>query len=156
METEKKKLYSFVHYYLKSAIDENKRIHSITVLSECVNLLSSFFREMSWVGFYLVEDDYLYLGPYLKGYGTTEEINKGEGLIGKAYEDEEVQICADVTKIEGYDSATGSTKSEIAVPVFKKNKVVAVLDINSDHFDAFDDVDEKNLEKIVKLIGSVL
>lgn len=77
-------------------------------------------------------------------------------MIGKAYEDEKVKICADVTKIEGYDSATGSTKSEIAVPVFKTNKVAAVFDINSDHFDAFDNIDEKNLDKIVKLIGSVL
>lgn len=104
-----------------------------------------------WVGFYLVKNDELVLGPF-QGPVACTRIKKGRGVCGKAWEDKKTLIVADVEKFPGHIACSSLSRSEIVVPIFLTNKVVAILDVDSEALDHFDETDKKYLEEIVKLI----
>lgn len=104
-----------------------------------------------WVGFYLVKDNELVLGPF-QGPVACTRIKKGRGVCGSSWEKAETLIVPDVEKFPGHIACSSLSKSEIVVPVIKDNQVVAVLDVDSDELDKFDKTDRQYLEKIVKLI----
>jgi|SRR5688572_7610379 len=104
-----------------------------------------------WVGFYLVKNDELVLGPF-QGPVACTRIKKGRGVCGTSWERAETLIVPDVEKFPGHIACSSLSKSEIVVPVIKSNAVVAVLDVDSDAYDQFDLMDKHYLEKIVDLI----
>ena len=101
-----------------------------------------------WVGFYLVKEDELVLGPF-QGPVACTRINKGRGVCGKAWADADTLIVADVEKFPGHIACSSLSKSEIVVPLIWKNKVVGVLDVDSENLNHFDTTDKKYLEKII-------
>ncbi len=104
-----------------------------------------------WVGFYLVKKDELVLAPF-QGPVACTRIKKGKGVCGKAWEDKKTLIIADVSTFPGHIACSSLSRSEIVVPIFKENEVVAILDIDSEALDHFDERDKNYLEEIVKLI----
>lgn len=104
-----------------------------------------------WVGFYLVKNDELVLGPF-QGPVACTRIKKGRGVCGKAWEDKKALIVADVSTFPGHIACSSLSRSEIVIPIFNNNEVVAILDVDSEALDHFDDTDKKYLEKIVGLI----
>lgn len=104
-----------------------------------------------WVGFYLVKNNELVLGPF-QGPVACTRIKKGRGVCGSAWENAITLIVPDVEKFPGHIACSSFSKSEIVVPVFNNNQVVAVLDVDSTELNMFDDVDKEYLEHIVKLI----
>lgn len=104
-----------------------------------------------WVGFYLVKDEELVLGPFQGSIACTR-IRKGKGVCGTAWEKAETIVVEDVDKFPGHIACSGDSRSEIVVPVFKDGQVCMVLDIDSDQLNAFDEVDSKYLEQLVKTI----
>ena len=104
-----------------------------------------------WVGFYLVKEGELVLGPF-QGPVACTRIKKGRGVCGSSWEQATTLIVPDVEKFPGHIACSSLSKSEIVVPVFKNNEVVAVLDVDSDAYDQFDNTDKKYLEHIVCLI----
>lgn len=104
-----------------------------------------------WVGFYLVKADELVLGPF-QGPLACTRIAKGRGVCGQAWEQGEVLIVPDVDVFPGHIACSSLSKSEIVIPVFKNNEVVAVLDVDSDTLDCFDNVDADYLQQLVKLL----
>ena len=104
-----------------------------------------------WVGFYLVKNDELVLGPF-QGPVACTRIKKGRGVCGKAWEDKKTLIVADVEKFPGHIACNSLSRSEIVIPIFKENEVVAILDVDSEALDHFDETDKKYLEEIVGLI----
>ncbi len=104
-----------------------------------------------WVGFYLVKGDELVLGPF-QGPVACTRIKKGRGVCGSSWDKAETVIVPDVEKFPGHIACSSLSKSEIVVPVIKDNEVVAVLDVDSDEFNQFDDTDQHYLEKILMLI----
>lgn len=104
-----------------------------------------------WVGFYLVKGDELVLGPF-QGPVACTRIKKGRGVCGSSWDKAETLIVPDVEKFPGHIACSSLSKSEIVVPVIKDNEVVAVLDVDSDEFNQFDDTDQHYLEKILMLI----
>ncbi|MEQ9285875.1 MAG: GAF domain-containing protein [Cyclobacteriaceae bacterium] len=107
-----------------------------------------------WVGFYLVKDEELVLGPF-QGPIACTRIRKGKGVCGTAWEKAETIVVKDVDKFQGHIACSGDSRSEIVVPVFKDGQVSMVLDIDSDQLNAFDEVDSKCLEQLVIVIGSM-
>ena len=104
-----------------------------------------------WVGFYLVKNGELVLGPF-QGPVACTRIRKGRGVCGSAWEQEKTLIVPDVEKFPGHIACSSLSKSEIVVPLFRDNEVAGVLDVDSDTYDSFDETDKQYLEKIVKLV----
>lgn len=104
-----------------------------------------------WVGFYLVRGEELVLGPF-QGPVACTRIKKGKGVCGTAWNNAESLIVPDVDAFPGHIACSSLSRSEIVVPLFKDNQVFAVLDVDSELLDAFDDTDRKYLEELVALL----
>jgi len=105
-----------------------------------------------WVGFYLVEDKELVLGPF-QGPIACTRIKYGKGVCGSAWHQKEILWVPDVDKFPGHIACSSLSVSEIVVPLFdKNNQVVAVLDIDSERYDVLDEVDVKYLAILAKQI----
>ena len=107
------------------------------------------------MGFYRVQDNELVLGPF-QGPIACTRIAKGKGVCGAAYEKNETQLVPDVDLFPGHIACSSLSRSEIVVPVHNAvGEVIAVLDVDSDELNAFDEVDQTFLEAIVALIKNV-
>jgi len=104
-----------------------------------------------WVGFYLVKDDELVLGPF-QGPVACTRIRKGRGVCGTSWSQAKTIIVPDVEKFPGHIACSSISKSEIVVPLFKNNEVWGVLDVDSNQYNSFDETDAQFLEEIVSLI----
>lgn len=104
-----------------------------------------------WVGFYLVKDDELVLGPF-QGPVACTRIRKGRGVCGASWAKAETLIVPDVEKFPGHIACSSLSKSEIVVPLLTNGAVWGVLDADSDRLDEFDETDRSFLEEIVRLI----
>jgi L-methionine (R)-S-oxide reductase len=104
-----------------------------------------------WVGFYVVKNDELVLGPF-QGPVACTRIRKGKGVCGACWEREETVIVADVEKFPGHIACSSLSRSEIVVPVIRNNKVLAVLDVDGEELNMFDSTDQRFLEEIVSSI----
>lgn len=105
-----------------------------------------------WVGFYLVKENELVLGPF-QGPVACTRIAKGKGVCGTAWEKQKTLIVEDVDKFPGHIACSSLSKSEIVLLVYGKNKeIIAVLDADSDALSAFDAIDAKYLEQLLQLL----
>jgi GAF domain-containing protein len=102
-----------------------------------------------WVGFYRVQADELVLGPF-QGPIACTRIKKGQGVCGATWVEERTLVVPNVHEFPGHIACSDQSKSEIVVPLFKAGVVVAVLDVDSDEFATFDEVDRIQLEKILE------
>jgi L-methionine (R)-S-oxide reductase len=105
-----------------------------------------------WVGFYLIKDDELVLAPF-QGPVACTRIKKGRGVCGTSWLQQKTLIVPDVEKFPGHIACSSLSRSEIVIPLYNNGKIVGVLDVDSEHFDHFDDVDQQYLEEIVALIS---
>ncbi len=104
-----------------------------------------------WVGFYLVKNGELVLGPF-QGPIACTRIRKGKGVCGTAWERGETILVPDVEAFPGHIACSSESKSEIVVPLFKNGEVIGVLDVDSDELNDFNDVDQRYLEELIKRI----
>ncbi len=104
-----------------------------------------------WVGFYLVKNNELVLGPF-QGPVACTRIRKGKGVCGASWAEAETLIVPDVEKFPGHIACSSLSKSEIVVPVIRHGEVIAVLDVDSEKINWFDTTDQHYLEQVVELI----
>jgi len=105
-----------------------------------------------WVGFYVVKNNELVVAPF-QGPVACTRIQKGKGVCGTTWARAETLIVSDVEKFPGHIACSSLSKSEIVVPVKRNGEVVAVLDVDSEAYNFFDDTDKRYLEEIVALIN---
>ena len=105
-----------------------------------------------WGGFYVVRNNELVLAPF-QGPVACTRIQKGRGVCGSSWESAETLVVPDVEKFPGHIACSSLSRSEIVVPVKKGGVVVAVLDVDSEVYNDFDNTDREYLEEIVQLIG---
>ena len=105
-----------------------------------------------WCGFYLLNEDELVLGPF-QGPIACTRISFGKGVCGTAWKEMKTILVPDVENFPGHIACSSQTKSEIVVPVFADGKVIAVLDVDSDINDNFDELDVKYLEMLCGLLS---
>lgn len=104
-----------------------------------------------WVGFYLVKENQLVLGPF-QGPVACTRIHKGKGVCGASWERGEVIIVEDVERFPGHIACSSLSKSEIVLPIYNSQKeIIGVLDVDSDEYATFDKTDELYLNEILKL-----
>ncbi len=104
-----------------------------------------------WVGFYLVKGDELVLGPF-QGPVACTRIPFHKGVCGYAYTERKTVIVPNVDEFPGHIACASDSKSEIVIPVFHENRVILVLDVDSDSLNDFSEEDQIGLEKIMGII----
>ena len=104
-----------------------------------------------WVGFYVVKNDELVLAPF-QGPIACTRIRFGKGVCGASWERKHTIIVPDVDKFPGHIACSSLSRSEIVVPVWKNDEIVAVLDVDCTELNTFDEIDALYLEKIVALL----
>ena len=123
------------------------------LVANLANIVAALMEQFGWlwIGFYLVKENQLVLAPF-QGPVACTRIRKGKGVCGTSWEKAQTIIVADVEKFPGHIACSSKSRSEIVVPVIRNNKVMGVLDVDSDQLAAFDDLDKQFLEEIVNLI----
>ena len=101
-----------------------------------------------WVGFYLIKNNQLVLGPF-QGPVACTRIDFGKGVCGSSWKRKETIIVADVHLFEGHIACSEYSNSEIVIPLKKHNEMIGILDIDSTKFNNFDEVDAAFLEKMM-------
>lgn len=104
-----------------------------------------------WVGFYLVKNEELVLGPF-QGPVACTRIKKGKGVCGASWQREEVLVVPNVDEFPGHIACASASKSEIVLPFYIYDQIVGVLDVDSEYLSHFDDVDTIYLKKILSFI----
>lgn len=106
-----------------------------------------------WVGFYIVRGEQLVLGPF-QGPIACTRINKGKGVCGSAWQSGAIQLVPDVEQFPGHIACSSLSKSEIVLPVRNAiGEIIAVLDVDSEMLNQFDEIDARYLAQIIKLIN---
>ena len=145
----KKELYENMIPQIASLIEgEPDVIANMANISACLKDTFNFW----WVGFYRVFENTLILGPF-QGPLACTRIAKGKGVCGTAWQNAKTVIVPDVDAFPGHIACSSLTKSEIVVPIINKGVVTAVLDIDSEKADNFDETDKLYLEKIAALMS---
>lgn len=106
-----------------------------------------------WVGFYLIKDNELVLGPF-QGPVACTRIQKGKGVCGASWERREIIIVPDVDAFPGHIACASASRSEIVLPLYSGDEIIGVLDVDSEYLSHFDEVDSKYLNKIINLLNA--
>lgn len=124
-------------------------------LSNASALLNQFFDRINWVGFYVMEEGELVLGPF-QGLPACVRIQVGKGVCGTAVEKRASIIVPDVEAFPGHIVCDAASRSEIVIPIIKNEQVIGVLDIDSPELDRFSETDQIGLEKFVAVLNKHL
>jgi GAF domain-containing protein len=143
---EKNDKYQTLMQQLPALMDQ--QVDNVANMSNLVAALKQTFG-FFWVGFYRVQADELVLGPF-QGPIACTRIKKGQGVCGATWLEERTMVVPNVHEFPGHIACSDQSKSEIVVPLFKAGVLVAVLDVDSDEFATFDEVDKIQLEKILE------
>jgi L-methionine (R)-S-oxide reductase len=108
-----------------------------------------------WIGFYIVKDDVLVLGPF-QGPIACTRIQKGKGVCGTAWENGSTITVDDVDTFPGHIACSSSSRSEIVVPLIKEGEVIGVLDVDSHELATFDAIDKKHLNSLCEWLVTVI
>jgi L-methionine (R)-S-oxide reductase len=142
-------LYKSILPQIESLINPGEPL--ISNLANISAVLKEAFDKISWVGFYLLSNDKLYLGPF-QGKIACSTIEMGKGVCGTAALTKETIIVEDVEKFPGHIACDSGSRSEIVIPLINGNNVFGVLDLDSYQLSAFGILDKKYLEQICSLI----
>lgn len=127
----------------------------ITLLANLSAELKQRLTYCSWVGFYLIENGALILGPF-QGKPACETIALGKGVCGTAASTKQTIIVKDVHTFSGHIACDGNSRSEIVIPLIIDGHVWGVLDLDSYQFGAFDEVDKTYLEQVASFINRIV
>ena len=145
----KEQTYESLYKQIRSLIEgEQDEIANMANMAALVHETFHFW----WTGFYRVKGQELVLGPF-QGPIACTRIAFGRGVCGTAWQEQKTIVVPDVEQFEGHIACSSASKSEIVVPVWRNDKIVAVLDIDSEKLATFDDVDRIWLEKIAALLN---
>lgn len=124
------------------------------VVANMANLAAMIHQTFGfwWTGFYRVVGEELVLGPF-QGPIACMRIAYGRGVCGTAWQRGTTVVVPDVEQFPGHIACSSLSRSEIVVPIYNGDRVVAVLDIDSEHLATFDDIDREWLERIVQLLN---
>ncbi|WP_257352207.1 GAF domain-containing protein [Pseudalkalibacillus decolorationis] len=127
----------------------------IANLANASALLNSFLENVNWVGFYLLQEDELVLGPF-QGLPACVRIKVGRGVCGTAVQELKTMRIEDVHQFPGHIACDAASRSEIVIPIHKDGVTIGVLDIDSPDTARFDEVDQNYLEQFTDTLRNYL
>ncbi|NIE98283.1 GAF domain-containing protein [Acinetobacter sp. Tr-809] len=127
------------------------------VIANLANICAALKQQFGWfwIGFYLVKESELVLGPF-QGPIACTRIAKGRGVCGTAWQQRQVIVVPDVDQFPGHIACSSASKSEIVLPIMKNGQCVGVLDVDSDELNQFDEVDAEYLQQLITLIETFI
>ena len=141
--------YNLLGKQLASLIEDETNL--IAILSNTSALLNDNLDQINWVGFYLIENNELILGPF-QGHPACVHISIGKGICGTAVANNQTQLVDDVNTFPGHIACDANSKSEIVVPIHVDNEIIGVLDIDAPITQRFSKGDRQGLEEIVSIL----
>lgn len=138
---------------LKALLDDNK--YRLSILSNASAYLNESLDNINWVGFYLLDKDTLYLGPF-QGKPACILIPVGKGVCGDTVAKKQTIVVDNVLEYKGHIACDSNSRSEICIPIYINNNIYGLLDIDSPIFNRFDENLKDILEKCVKIIENAL
>ena len=148
----KKERYQILLPQIKALVEgEPDQIANLSNIAAALKQTMNFF----WVGFYLVKENQLVLGPF-QGPIACTRIDFGKGVCGTSWKEKRTILVPDVEKFPGHIACNSASKSEIVLPAFKNNEVALVLDVDSDALNDFNSTDQLALEELMRIIENFL
>lgn len=141
--------YRLLFSQMKALLEEERDVTAN--LSNASALLNEALEHINWVGFYIMKNGRLLLGPF-QGKVACVHIAVGKGVCGTAVLENKTQLVMDVHEFPGHIACDSASNSELVIPLRSKGRIVGVLDIDSPILRRFDSVDASELEKIAKVI----
>jgi len=138
---------------LKALLDDNK--YRLSILSNASAYLNESIDNINWVGFYLLDKDTLYLGPF-QGKPACILIPVGKGVCGDTVAKKQTIVVDNVLEYKGHIACDSNSRSEICIPIYINNNIYGLLDIDSPIFNRFNENLKDILEKCVKIIENAL
>lgn len=145
--------YNLLTKQLQSLIEDEQNL--IAILSNTSAILNDNLDQINWVGFYLIENEELILGPF-QGHPACVHIAIGKGVCGTAVAEDKTQLVQDVHAFPGHIACDANSKSEIVIPIHVNDEIIGVLDIDAPITDRFTNEDKEGLEVIVKVLEKQL
>ncbi|EHD21746.1 MULTISPECIES: GAF domain-containing protein [Brenneria] len=149
----KQQFYSDLIGDLSALIEGENRF--ITILANSSALLFERLADVNWAGFYLLEQDRLFLGPF-QGRVACVRIPLGKGVCGRAMAENRVQRVGDVHVFPGHIACDAASNAEIVLPLTVSGRPIGVLDIDSAVYQRFDADDEEGLKAVVRTLCTQL
>ncbi len=142
-------IYKQISIQIEHLIKPNEKI--ISNLSNFSSLLKQSFNKISWVGFYIRDNEKLFLGPF-QGNVACTEISISKGVCGTSAAQKQTIIVEDVDEFPGHIACDSSSRSEIVVPILSGKDLWGVLDVDSYDLSAFSEIDQYYLEQFCKFL----
>jgi L-methionine (R)-S-oxide reductase len=149
-QTKKEKYVELLPQIYALTESESSWIANLANTSAALKEAFGFF----WVGFYLVDNNQLVLGPF-QGPIACTRISLGKGVCGTSWEQKTAILVADVEAFPGHIACSSLSRSEVVIPLMKENEVIGVLDVDSDQLNDFDEVDVKYLSELCTWLVSL-
>ena len=137
------------------ALLEGEHANMSVLANTAAALRDTFGERFFWVGFYMVSEGELVLGPF-QGPVACMHIARGKGVCGTCWEQEQTIVVPDVEQFRGHIACSSESRSEIVVPIKNRGEVKGVIDIDSRSLNAFDDIDARYLEQIADIVARQL
>src|SRR5882762_9078145 len=152
VSTEKKDRYEVLLPQIASLVEGEK-----DVVANLSNVVAALRQTMGffWVGFYIVKEDQLVLGPF-QGPVACTRINFGKGVCGTSWKEKKTILVPDVEAFPGHIACSSDSKSEVVLPAFKGENVALVLDVDSDKLNDFDEIDVLYLERVMRIVETFI
>lgn len=148
-EGDKQQKYELLYRQIESVVSgEKDTIANMANISTMIHSTFGFW----WTGFYRVIDNELVLGPF-QGPVACTRIGRGKGVCGTSWSEQRTIIVDDVDAFPGHIACSSESRSEIVVPIWRNENIIAVLDIDSSTLATFDSTDQEWLERIARLVG---
>lgn len=127
------------------------------LIANLANIAAALKQQMNffWVGFYLVKENQLVLGPF-QGPIACTRIGLGKGVCGTSWKEKKIVLVPNVDEFPGHIACSSDSKSEIVLPAIRNGEVFLVLDIDSNKLNDFDAVDQQALEKVMRIIEKTI
>lgn len=148
-EGDKQRKYELLYRQIKAVVSGEK--DTIANMANIATMIHSTFG-FWWTGFYRVIDNELVLGPF-QGPVACTRIGRGKGVCGTSWSEQRTIIVDDVDAFPGHIACSSESRSEIVVPIWRNENIIAVLDIDSSTLATFDSTDQEWLERIARLVG---
>lgn len=143
--------YELLAKQLESLIEDEDNL--IAILSNMSALINDSLDQVNWVGFYIINNDELILGPF-QGHPACVHIQIGKGVCGTAVSTSSTQLVEDVHQFPGHIACDANSNSEIVIPFHQNGKIIGVLDIDAPIKSRFSEEDKNGLEDLVKILES--
>ena len=137
------------------ALLEGEHAYMSVLANTAAALHDTFGERFFWVGFYMVSEGELVLGPF-QGPVACMHIARGKGVCGTCWEQEQTIVVPDVEQFRGHIACSSESRSEIVVPIKNRGEVKGVVDIDSRSLNAFDAIDARYLEQIADIVARQL